>query len=140
MARAALAAPFAASSSPLRSATITGASIASIIPRNESTVSAVGNRPSAAADATTRPLILSSPCSLPSGKNFPVVSRHTPTPVIGLSMVNPFHLHNCGNSLDIVELLFPFLPLSNPFLSNNFHNSNHLECIRLRSLWHFVCS
>src|SRR6266567_5168072 len=56
----AFAAPFAASSSPLRSATITGASITSIIPRNDSTVSAVGNRPSAAADATTLPLILSS--------------------------------------------------------------------------------
>jgi hypothetical protein len=55
-------------------------------------------------------------------------------------MVNPFHLHNCGNSLDIVELLFPLLPLSNPFLSINLHNLNHLECIRLPSLWHFVCS
>jgi hypothetical protein len=54
-------------------------------------------------------------------------------------MVNPFHLHNCGNSLDIVELLFPLLLLCNPFLSSNFPNSNHLECIRLQSLWHFVC-
>jgi hypothetical protein len=54
-------------------------------------------------------------------------------------MVNPFHLHNCGNSLDIVELLFPFLPLSNPFLSINLHNFNHLECTRPPPLWHFVC-
>jgi len=55
-------------------------------------------------------------------------------------MVNPFHLHNCGNSVDIVELLFPFLPLCNPFLSINLHSSNHLECIRRQSLWHFGCS
>ncbi len=46
-------------------------------------------------------------------------------------MVNPFHLHNCGNSLDIVELLFLFLPLCNPFLFINLHSFNHLECIRL---------
>src|SRR6266481_1089701 len=80
------------------------------------------------------------PCSLPEWQKF---SRRLPPyshPVIGLSMVNPFHLHNCGNSVDIVELLFPFLPLCNPFLSINFHNFNHLECIRLQSLWHFVCS
>ena len=44
-------------------------------------------------------------------------------------MVNPFHLHNCGNSLDIVELVFPFRPLCNPFSSINLHNLNHLECI-----------
>jgi hypothetical protein len=31
-------------------------------------------------------------------------------------MVNPFHLHNCGNSLDIVELLFPLLSLLQPIL------------------------
>jgi hypothetical protein len=55
-------------------------------------------------------------------------------------MVNPFHLHNCGNSLDIAELLFPFRPLSHPLLSINFHNFNDLEYIRLPSLWHFVCS
>ena len=70
-----LAAPFAASSRPVRSATKMAASMPSIIARKESTLSTVGNRLSVVACVATRPLILVlSCCSLRVAKIFPLRS------------------------------------------------------------------
>ena len=55
-------------------------------------------------------------------------------------MVNTFHLHNCGNSVDIFEsALRPghFRPSRTMV---NFINYNNLRFIPALKLWHPICS
>jgi hypothetical protein len=54
-------------------------------------------------------------------------------------MVNPFHLHNCGNSVDICGFAF-LLALSRMWcLTINPYTFNGLERVRPGLLWQFVC-
>jgi hypothetical protein len=55
-------------------------------------------------------------------------------------MVNPFHLHNCGNSVDICGLAFLPIRFRMRSHTSNPYTFNGLERVRLGSLWQFVCS
>jgi hypothetical protein len=55
-------------------------------------------------------------------------------------MVNAFHLHNSGNSVDICEFLFPFNPIFHLLNSINVIAFNTLSSFQAHKLWHSGCS
>lgn len=55
-------------------------------------------------------------------------------------MVIPFHLHNCGNSVDISELAFLGACLRALYRPNNSPSFNGLQTVYCDLLWQFICS
>jgi hypothetical protein len=55
-------------------------------------------------------------------------------------MVIPFHLHNCGNSVDISELAFLGDCLRTPCRPINLPSFNELQTVYGDLRWQFICS